>query len=92
MSTPNSPGASGRFGAAFICEAMETSDLFGGQPIDNSLQHYFSKKVSHPEFGEGRVLFGADGLPAVLLWLHVDGILIHPPTLAKLETALDHIL
>ena len=38
MGTRNSPGASGRLGAAFIREVMETSDLFGGLPVDNSLQ------------------------------------------------------
>ena len=37
-------------------------------------------------------MFGSDGLPAVLLWLHVDDILIHAPTLSKLEAALEHIL
>ena len=92
MGTRNSAGASGRFGVAFIRHVMETSDFFGGSPSDNSLQQYFSGTNSHPKFGEGRVLFGSDGLPAVLLWLHVDDIFIHAPTKSKLEAALDHIL
>ena len=92
MGTHNLPGASGRFGTVFVCQVMETSDLFGGSPVDNSLQQYFSDKISHPKFGEDRILFSPDGLPAVLLWLHVDGILIHTPTKSKLESALNHIL
>ena len=92
MGTYNSPGASGRFGAALIRHVMETSDLIGGSPVDNSIQQYFSNKISHPKFGEGRVLFGSDGLPAVLVWLHMDDILIHARIKAKLEAALDHIL
>ena len=36
-------------------------------------------------------MFGPDGLPAMLLWVHIDDILIHAPTKAKLEGALDHI-
>ena len=92
MGTRNSPGASGRFGAAFLRIIMETSDLFSGTPCDNSIQQYFSQKISHPTYGEGRVLIGSDGLPVVLIWIHVDDILIHGPTLSKLKAALDHIL
>ena len=58
----------------------------------NSLQQYFSNKISQPKFGEGKVLFGPDVLPAVLLWIRVDDILIHAPTKSKLEKALTHIL
>ena len=92
MGTRNSPGASGRFGAAFIRMVMDTSELFQGEPIDNSLHGYFTHKINHPTLGEGRVLIGPDGLPAVLLWLHVDDLLVHSSTLGKLEAALDHIL
>ena len=92
MGTRNSPGASGKFGAAFIRIVIETSDLFNGQPLDASVQNYFvNGGVSHPVCGEGRVLIGPDGLPAVLLWLHVDDILIHAPSLAKLNAAMNHI-
>ena len=92
MGTRNSPGASGRFGAALLRIIMDISDLFSGTPSDNSLQQYFSHKISHPTYGEGRVLIGSDGLPAVLIWIHVDDILVHAPTLPKLEAALDHIM
>ena len=92
MGTRNSPGASGRFGAAFLRTVMDSSDLFHGHPVDNSLQQYFSKSITHPTHGEGRVLIGSDGLPVVLIWIHVDDILIHAPTLRKLEAALNHIM
>ena len=92
MGTRNSPGASGRFGAAFLRTVIDSSDLFHGTPIDNSLQQYFSQTIIHPTYGEGRVLIGSDGLPVVLIWMHVDDILIHAPTLLKLEAALDHIM
>ena len=92
MGTRNSPGASGRFGASFIRMILETSPLFQGEPMDNSLQQYFTKTVHHPTLGEGRVLIGSDGLPVVLIWLHVDDIFIHSPTLEKLKAALDHIM
>ena len=92
MGTRNSPGASGRFGAAFLRTVMDTSELFHGTPTDNSFKQYFLKKTYHPSYGEGRILIGADGLPVVLIWIHVDDILIHAPTLSKLQRALDHIM
>ena len=92
MGTRNSPGASGRFGAAFIRTILRTSTLFQGQPVDNSIQQYFTKTSYLPTLGEGRVMIGLDGQPAVLIWLHVDDILIHSPNLNKLKSALDHIM
>ena len=67
MGTRNSSVASDGFMAAFVRHLMETSDLFGVSPVDNSIQQHFSSKISHPQFGEGRVLFDTDGLPEVLL-------------------------
>ena len=92
MGTRNSPGTSGRFGAAFIRVILDNTELFGGDPVDNFIQQYFVKKFSHPILGEGRVLLGKDGLPAVLIWLHVDEILIYGSTLGKLEAALNYIM
>ena len=92
MGTRNSPGTSGRFGAAFIRVILDNTELFGGDPVDNSIQQYFVKKFSHPILGEGRVVLGKDGLPAVLIWLHVDEILIYGSTLGKLEAALNYIM
>ena len=48
MGTRSSPGTSGHFGAAFTCHVMETSDLFRGSPVENSIQQYFSENISHP--------------------------------------------
>ena len=42
--------------------------------------------------GEGQVVISADGLPFVLLWLHVDDTLIHGLSKSKLVTALKCIL
>ena len=92
MGTRNSPGTSGRFGAAFIRVILDNTELFGGDPVDNFIQQYFVKKFSHPILGECRVLLGKDGLPAVLIWLHVDKILIYGSTLGKLEAALNYIM
>ena len=68
MGTRNSPGASGKFGSAFIHVVIDTSTLFHGTPIDDSLQQYFAKKVTHPKYGEGRVLLGVNGLHVVLIF------------------------
>ena len=92
MGNHNSPGASGKVWAALLRLIINTSDFFNGTSVGNSIHQYFSNKLLHPKFEESRVLFGTDRLPAVLLWLHVDDILIHTLTLGKLETALDLIL
>lgn len=92
MGTRNSPGASGRFGAAFIRFLIDQFPVFQGKPVDNSTISHFINKTYHPEYGEGRVLIGLDGLPVVLLWIHVDDILIHGPTLSKLIKGLDLLL
>ena len=92
MGTRNSPGASGRFGAAFIRYLVDSFPIFKGNPVDNSPMAYFTKKVYHPEHGEGRVLVDSNGIPIVLIWMHVDDVLIHGPTLEKLIEALDLLL
>ena len=56
-----------------------------------SVQQYFALSISHPTYGEGRILIGPDGQPAVLAWLHVDDILIHAPALQNMEVAMSHI-
>ena len=92
MGTRNSPGASGRFGAAFLRHIIEKFPIFQGEPVDNSVMAYFGKKVYHPEYGEGRILVGADGKPILLVWIHVDDIFLHGPTLAKLSEGLKLLL
>ena len=92
MGTRNSPGASGRFGAAFVRFLIDKFPVFQGKPVDNSFMAYFTKKVYHPKYGEGRVLIGRDGKPAVLIWIHVDDILIHGPSYDKLVSAMKSLL
>jgi hypothetical protein len=45
-----------------------------------------------PKLGIGRVLIGSDGLPAYLIWIHVDDIFLHGPTREKYTSALKKIL
>ena len=80
IGTRNSPGTSGRFDAAFLRQILESSPLFQGSPQANSFHSTFENSSIHPNHGTDRVLIGEDGLPAVLLWIHVDDILIHAPT------------
>jgi hypothetical protein len=92
MGTCNSPAASGRFGAAFIRLIIESSPLFQGSPIDNSLVGMILDKNFDPSLGQGRVLIGLDGLPALLIWLHIDDILLHGPTEKKVLAGFQYIL
>jgi hypothetical protein len=41
-----------------------------------------------PSLGYGHILMGADGLPAVLMWVHVDDLLIYRPSYEKTCEAL----
>ena len=34
-------------------------------------EQYFLQKTYHPSYGKRRVLIGSDGLPVVLIWIHV---------------------
>ena len=92
MGTRNSPGISGRFGAAFLRRVIDKFPTFQGTPVDNSIMAYFTKKLYHPDYGEGRALVGTDGIPIVIVWIHVDDILAHGPTLAKLSKGLKILL
>ena len=92
MGTCNSPGGSGRLGTAFIRHVLETSPIFQGIPIDNSKIGLILGIPFDPSWGEGRILIGDDGLPAALVWIHVDDILIHAPTKSKVEAAMRVIM
>ena len=46
----------------------------------------------HPEYGDGRALVGTDSIPIVIVWIHVDDILAHRPTFAKLSEGLKMLL
>ena len=84
MGTRNLSGTSGRFGAAFLLQIRESYPLFQGIPQDNSFHSSFQNSPGHPNYGTGRVV--------VLLWMHMDDILIHAPTQKNLATSLDYIL
>jgi hypothetical protein len=45
-----------------------------------------------PKLGVGRILIGSYGLPACLIWIHVDDIFLHGPTHEKFTSALEKIL
>jgi hypothetical protein len=93
MGTRNSPGASGRFGAAFLREVIRTSpDFQGTVTVVNDFTSGWNGEGYNPALGIGRVLISEDGQPAVLIWIHVDDILLHGPTYAKTRRALDHVL
>ena len=44
MGTRNSPNAAGRFGAAFIRLVINSSPIFSGKQVNNSIQSYFTVK------------------------------------------------
>ena len=92
MGTCNSPGGSGRFGAALVRRMLEHCSLFKGVPVDNSKVGMILDKVYHPEWGEGRVLIGEDGLPVLRIWIHVDDIFIHGPMKDKVADGLSFLM
>lgn len=96
MGTCNSPAGSGRLGAALIRELIDNCSLFQGTAIDNTKIAMVHNLPFHPEWGEGRVLIGEDGLPALIIRLHIDDTFLHGPTYAKtaagLTTLLDSLL
>ena len=92
MGTRQSPAGSGRFGASFIRILLDTCPLFQGRPVDNTFQNFICHQVFDAKLGEGRVLIGSDGLPALLVWLHVDDLLLHGPTYSKVSSGLQFVL
>jgi hypothetical protein len=92
MGSTNSPGASGRFGAAFLREVIDTDSRFQGLPRDNSMESHLRGLGYDPSLGIGRILIGSDGLPALLLWIHVDDVFLHGPTENKVNAGMTHLL
>jgi hypothetical protein len=50
----------------------EESVAFQGTPIENSWRESLAGRPYDPRLGHGRVLMGADGLPAALIFGFVD--------------------
>lgn len=92
MGSSNSPGASGRFGAAFLREVIDTDTNFQGLAMDNTMESHLRGLGYDPALGIGRILIGSDGLPALLLWIHVDDVFLHGPTEDKVNAGMTHML
>ena len=88
MGAGNSPAASGAAGNGFLRSLLERASVFQGMPVDNTFVTILKGDVYHPEWGQARVLIGEDGLPAAIVWHHVDDFLIHAPTQHKCQIAL----
>jgi hypothetical protein len=89
MGSSNSPGISGRFGVASLRLIIDNFHEFQGCAI---LKHPLENGYYNPRMGEGCILIGLDGLPALLIWIHVDDMLVHGPSKDKLMAGLNFIM
>jgi hypothetical protein len=92
MGSSNSPAVSGRFGAAFLRLIFQEVEEMQGEVLINYWKVALEGDGFDPKLGIGRVLIGSDGLPVCLIWIHVEDIFLHGPTLAKCTSALKKIL
>jgi hypothetical protein len=100
--TANSPAIAGPIGAAILRLLLARSPAkFSGQGSPNIWWTGFRFLGYDPNLGYGFLWRSLqDGLPAVLLWVHVDDFLLHRPTYNKaaaplsalMDTALDTVL
>ena len=81
-----------RFGAVYIWFLVDSFSIFNRNSVNNNPMSYFTKRLYHPEYEEERVLVISNGIPVVLVCMHVDGILIHGPILEELIEAFDLLL
>jgi hypothetical protein len=92
MGSSNSPAVSGRFGAAFIRLTFQEVEETQGDVLINDWKVALEGDEFDPKLGIGRVLIGSDGLPACLIWIHVDDIFLHESTRETCTSALKKIL
>jgi hypothetical protein len=93
MGTRNSPGASGRFGNAFMRMLVEGCHLFQGTPRRNDFLCRLAGQPFDPGFGTaGRVEITKDGTPTCRSWIHVDDVLLHGTRTAEVDEALTHTM
>ena len=92
MCTRNIPAASVRLGHSFVCLLLSHGPLFGGLSCINSLSSQLKGSPYDSTLGEGRVSVGGDRVPAVLVWLHVDDLLLHGPTYNKVAKSLTVVM
>jgi hypothetical protein len=92
MGSYNSPAVSGRFGAAFLRLIFQEVEEMQGEVLINYWKVALEGDKFDPKLGIGIFLIGSDGLPACLIWIHVDDIFLHGPTSDKYTSALKNIL
>ena len=92
MGTRQSPAAACKFGNGFLRTVMNTHPAFQGHPCQNDFASDLQGTPFDPLKGNGRVLMGADGHPSVLLFMHVDDILVHGPNQEKTVLGLNHLM
>jgi hypothetical protein len=63
-----------------------------GEVVINDWKFALEGDEIDPKLGVDRVLIGYDGLPACLIWIHVDDIFLHGPTRDNSTSALKKIL
>jgi hypothetical protein len=88
MGAGNSPAASGGAGNGFVRALLESCPEFQGTPTDNTFVALLKGESYNPKWGHARVLIGDDGLPAAIIWHHIDDFFIHAPTRDKCRAAL----
>jgi hypothetical protein len=87
MGSSNSPAISCRVTNGGIRTIRERESLFQGDIQLNTWATKMSDGTYDVRLGHGRVVMGADGLPAALIWVMVDDFLIHAPTRRKCNQA-----
>lgn len=92
MGSSSSPGLAGRYGSSLVRQTRERALVFQGILQDNGWRAHLEDEPFDPHKGIGLVVMGADGLPAALMWIHVDDIAIHAPTKAKCKAAVDEFM
>jgi hypothetical protein len=89
MGSLNSPGISGRYGAALLRTIVDNCEALSGEPI---LNHPLLGQNYDATLGEGRVIMGPYGEPFLLIWIHVDDVFVHGPTREKLIGGLNYLM
>lgn len=87
MGSANSPAIACRLGNSGLRLLRSESELFQGKAAENTWRQSFGGSVYHSKYGHGRVLLGPDGLPAAILFAHVDDYFVHGPTRRKTALA-----
>lgn len=87
MGSANSPAIACRLGNSGLRLLRSESEFFQGEAVENTWRQTFGGTTYHPKCGHGRAIVGPDGLPAAILFAHVDDYLIHGPTRRKTALA-----